>query len=136
MSDVRTIQVEWEGGMRFRGGAAGGPTALVDAEAKEAPGPMVLLLVAAAGCSGADVVSILEKAQVKLRKFHTEVKGVRAPEVPKRYTSVHFGFTLAGDGLDEAKARRAIDLSLTKYCSVVKSLATDIPVTYDLTIEP
>ena len=49
MSDVRTIQVEWEGGMRFRGGAAGGPTALVDADAKEAPGPMLLLLVAEIG---------------------------------------------------------------------------------------
>ncbi len=135
MSDLRTIQVEWEGGMRFRGGVAGGPTALVDADAKEAPGPMIMLLLACAGCSGADVVSILEKAQVKLRKYHTEVKGIRAPDHPKRYVSVHFGITLAGDGLDEAKARRAIDLSLTKYCSVVKSLAADLTVTYDLTLE-
>jgi putative redox protein len=137
MGDLRVVEVEWEGGMRFRGGAPDGPKALVDAgPTREGPGPMLMLLVACAGCSGADVVSILEKAQVKLRKYHTEVRGMRADEHPKRYTSMHFVFTLAGDGLDESKARRAIDLSLTKYCSVVKSLAADLAVTYDLVLEP
>jgi len=41
---------------------------------------------------------------------------------------------VAGDGADEAKARRAVELSLEKYCSVVASLAPDIPVTYDVTL--
>lgn len=136
MSNVREIQVQWEGGMRFRGGAAGGPQAVVDADGKAAPGPMLMLLLASAGCNGADVVSILEKAQVKLRKYHMAVKGIRAEDHPKRYVSIHFVFTLAGDGLDESKARRAIDLSLSKYCSVMQSLARDIAVSYDLVLEP
>ena len=136
MSDVRTVAVEWEGGMRFRGGGPGGPAITIDGDAKEGPGPMLTLLLASAGCSGADVVSILEKMQVKLRKFTTEVTGVRAPEHPKRYTSIRFRITLAGDGLDEVKARRAIDLSLTKYCSVLLSLNPDIPLTYELVLEP
>ncbi len=137
MGDLRVVELEWEGGMRFRGGATDGPKVLLDAGAtREGPGPMLMLLLACGGCSGADVVSILEKAQVKLRKFHTEVKGIRADDHPKRYTSIHFLMTLAGDGLDETKARRAIDLSLTKYCSVIKSLASDIAVTYDLVLEP
>jgi putative redox protein len=135
MNDLRTIAVEWEGGLRFRGGAPGKPQALIDGDGKEAPGPMLMLLLACASCAGADVVSLLEKMQVKLRKYLTGVSGSRAPEHPKRYTSIHFTFTLAGDGLDEPKARRAIDLSLTKYCSVVKSLAPDVAVSYDLVLE-
>ena len=136
MSDVRTVAVEWQGGMRFRGGVPGGQAVTIDADGKEGPGPMVALLLAGAGCSGADVVSILDKMQVKLRKFTMEVTGVRAPEHPKRYLSVGFRITLAGDGLDEAKARRAIDLSMTKYCSVLLSLNPDIPINYELVLEP
>lgn len=138
MSDnVRTASVEWQGGMRFRGGpAAGGPTIVVDADGKEGPGPMMALLVAAAGCTGADVVSILEKMQVKLRKYTMTVKGVRADDHPKRYVSLHLGVTMAGDGLDETKARRAIELSIEKYCSVMKSLNPDIPIRYDLVLDP
>lgn len=136
MSDLRTVAVEWQGGMRFRGGKPGGPAVTIDADGVDGPGPMLALLLAAAGCSGADVVSILEKMQVKLRKFTTEVTGVRAPEHPKRYLSMAFRITLAGDGLDETKARRAIDLSLTKYCSVLLSLNPDIPITYELILEP
>lgn len=134
--NIRTAEVEWQGGMRFHGGAPGGPTILIDADAQEGPGPMVSLLIAGAGCSGSDVVSILEKMQVKLRKFTTTVKGVRADDHPRRYRSIHFTITLAGDGLDEAKARRAIDLSITKYCSVLQSLNPDIPISYDLALEP
>ncbi|MFN0179076.1 MAG: OsmC family protein [Gemmatimonadales bacterium] len=132
--NVRAAAVEWLGGMRFRGGTAGGPSIVIDADAKEGPGPMVSLLVAAAGCAGADVVSILEKMQVKLHTYTMTVSGVRAEDHPKRYLSVAFQITLGGDGLDEGKARRAIDLSITKYCSVLKSLNPDIPVTYELTL--
>lgn len=134
--NVRTVAVEWQGGMRFRGGAPGGPTIVLDADAKEGPGPMLGLLIAGAGCAGADVVSMLEKMQVKLRKYLTTVKGIRADDHPMRYRSIHLTITLAGDGLDDSKARRAIDLSITKYCSVLNSLNPDIPITYDLVLEP
>ena len=66
--------------MRFRGGHDGGPTSLIDADGKDAPGPMVTLLIAAAACAGADIVSILEKMQVTLQKFTAEASGRRAPE--------------------------------------------------------
>ena len=136
MSNLRTVAVEWQGGMRFHGGAPGGPAMTIDADGKTAPGPMLALLLAGAGCSGADIVSILDKMQVKLRKFTIEVTGERAPEHPKRYLSIGFRITLAGDGLDEVKARRAIDLSLTKYCSVLLSLNPDIPISYELVLDP
>jgi putative redox protein len=47
---------------------------------------------------------------------------------------MHLEYHLRGDGLDEAKARRAIELSITKYCSVVHSLAPDIRITHGLTL--
>jgi putative redox protein len=122
--------------MRFDGGPEGGPSTAVDADVVAAPGPMHLLLVAIAGCSGADVVSILKKMQVTLRRCDIKVTGRRAPDHPKRYQTVQLEFTIAGDGLDEAKGRRAIELSIEKYCSVIHSLNPDIPVTYGLTVVP
>lgn len=135
-ANIRTAVVEWHGDLRFQGGAPGKSSILLDAGGDAGPGPMVTLLVAAAACSGADVVSILEKMQVTLRRYRMEVTGVRADDHPRRYLSLHFVMQLAGDGLDEPKARRAIDLSLQKYCSVLQSLNPDIPVTYELVLEP
>jgi putative redox protein len=131
---VRHATIRWEGDMRFRGGHEGGPTSLIDADGKDAPGPMVTVLIAAAACAGADIVSILEKMQVSLQEFTTEASGRRAPEHPKRYLTLHFVYRMTGDGLNEAKARRAIDLSHQKYCSVLHSLNADIAITYDLTL--
>jgi len=130
--ETKQVTVTWEGGLRCRGGEPGGPATLVDGDNTEAPGPMLTLLLAAAACSGADVVSMLEKMQVGLSSLRIGVAGVRRAEAPKRFLSIRFTFQLRGTGLDEPKARRAIDLSLDKYCSVVHSLAPDIAVEYDL----
>jgi putative redox protein len=92
------------------------------------------LLVAAATCSASDVVLILEKQRVALRALEVALRGTRREEEPRRYTALHFVFTISGDGVDETKARRAIDLSLEKYCSVVASLAPDIHITYDVAL--
>ena len=130
--NMREASVKWEGGLRFRGGSAGGPAGLIDADGVEAPGPMVTLLLAAVACSGADIVGILQKMQVTLLELSTQVSGRRAPEHPKRYLTLHFVYRIRGDGLDEAKARRAVDLSHQKYCSVLHSLNSDIAITYEL----
>lgn len=136
MSNVRTVNVRWDGGLKFTGGGPDGPELTIDADAKVAPGPMLTLLLAAAACSGADIVSMLPKMQVDLQTFEAEVTGIRAPDHPRRYTSIRFRFTMGGPGLDEVKARRAIDLSLTKYCSVVQSLDPAIPIDYELVLVP
>ena len=132
--EVKHIALHWQRGMRFRGGAPDGPQVVIDADNATAPGPMLTLLLAAASCSGSDVVLILEKMRVALRALRIEVHGTRREEVPRRYVAIRFEFHLAGDGLDEVKARRAIDLSLEKYCSVVASLAPDIAISYGLTL--
>lgn len=134
-SNIRNATAIWTGGMTFRGGAPGGPETTIDADGKDAPGPMVTMLLTLASCSGADVVSLMPKMQVELERFTVAVRGERAPEHPRRWTKIHFTMTLAGAGLDETKARRAIDLSIAKYCSAINSLNPDIPVSYDLVLE-
>jgi len=130
----RVVTVRWRGKLLFEGAAAGRPDILVDGDSAAATSPVELLLLAAATCTAADVVSILEKQRVELRSLEIAVQGTRREEHPRRYTAITFQFTLAGAGADDSKARRAIDLSLTKYCSVVASLAPDMSIAYDVAI--
>ena len=130
--NLRRINLAWQGDMRFVGGGPDGPTGTIDADNAVAPGPMLTLLMAAAACAGADVVSIVKKMQVDLTRLEIFVEGERAPDHPRRYIRIQFNFKMSGNGLDEAKARRAIDLSIEKYCSVIHSLKADIPITWQL----
>ena len=132
--ETKRVTVEWQERLIFRGGEPGGPTTVVDGDNATAPSPMLTLLLAAGACTGADVVVILEKMRITLEELRIEISGERREAEPRRYTAIHFDFHLRGTGLDEAKARRAIDLSLTKYCSVVHSLAPDIRITHGLTL--
>lgn len=137
--NTRAVTVRWRpgpGSMRFDATAPppGRPAILVDGDGREAASPVELLLVAAATCAASDVVMILEKQRVELRALDVAVEGTRREEPPRRYMAIHFRFTVAGDGADETKTRRAVDLSLEKYCSVVASLAADLRVTYDVAL--
>ena len=132
-SNVRSVRLEWQGdGLRFFGGGTepDTPSITVDGDGLDGPSPMIMLLLACAGCSGADVVEILHKMRVRLTQLSIDVEGLRRAEPPRRYTTVRYRFQLAGEGLDRSKADRAISLSLEKYCSVVHSLAPDIAVDY------
>ena len=126
--------MRWLDQLKFEGSSAGRPTILVDGDAKVATSPVELLLLAAATCSASDVVIILQKQRVKLERLEVKMHGTRRDAEPRRYTAIAYHFTVRGEGADEVKVRRAIDLSLEKYCSVVASLAPDIAISYDLAI--
>ena len=132
--ETKRVSLRWHEGLVFRGGAPDGPETTIDGDNAVAPGPMLTLLLAAAACTGADVVLVLEKMRVTLREFRLEASGQRREEEPRRYTAIHLEYHLAGEGLNESKARRAIDLSIEKYCSVLHSLAPDIRITSGLTL--
>jgi putative redox protein len=132
--ETKRATVIWQQGLRFTGGEPGGPVTTVDGDNVMGPGPMLALLLAAAACSGSDVVLILEKMRVNLHGLRIEVAGTRREEEPRRYVAIHLDYHLGGEGIDPVKARRAIDLSLEKYCSVIHSLAPDIAVTYALSL--
>jgi len=132
--NVREVTMRWREQLLFEGGAPGRPGIVVDGDGTTATSPVELLLLAAATCTASDVVIILQKQRVALRSLVVTVEGTRRETEPRRYTAIHFRFAIGGAGADEAKARRAIDLSLEKYCSVVASLAPDTRITYDVAI--
>jgi len=137
MTNERAIRLDWMGrGLRFSGGGTlpETPAIVLDGDGEAGPSPMLTLLLAAAGCSGADVVLMLQKMRVTLRSLRIEVQGTRREPNPRRYTEITFRFALAGDGLDDAKADRAVRLSLEKYCSVVHSLRPDIAIRHEITV--
>jgi putative redox protein len=134
MQETKRVSLRWEEGLRFVGSAEAGPTTRIDGDNTSAPGPMLTLLLAAASCSGSDVVLILKKMRIELRDLRIEVTGRRREQEPRRYTAIHFDYHIGGNGLDKAKADRAVTLSVEKYCSVIHSLAPDIAITYAVTL--
>jgi putative redox protein len=131
-------QVRWAGeGLVFDGGAPGGPETRVDGDSKAAPSPVTMLLVSLGACTAADVVDIAKKMRIAIREVEVSVDAERADEHPRRVTRAHIGLRIAGGAEGDAgRLQHALDLSQEKYCSVLHSLKSDIPVTASLTHEP
>ncbi|RYD53603.1 MAG: OsmC family peroxiredoxin [Sphingobacteriales bacterium] len=84
--------------------------------------PMQTLLMALGGCSGIDVVSILQKQRQSLQMLEIQITGEREPEgLPALWKMIHMRFRMGGD-LVTQKARHAVQLSVEKYCSVAETL--------------
>ncbi len=84
--------------------------------------PMQTVLAALCGCSSADVVSILKKQRQDLKTLVIDVDGEREQgKEPSLWMTLHVSFEMTGE-LDPAKAFRAADLSINKYCSVAETL--------------
>lgn len=85
--------------------------------------PMQMLLMGLGGCSAIDVAMILKKQRQELTDFRIEVDGEREKgKEPSIWEKVHIIFHLKGNNLDPDKATRAVELSMTKYCSVAETL--------------
>lgn len=128
MADVKAapnvIEVVWEGGHRFRGGAPGGNTLLLDGSREAAPSPVEALLVALGSCAAVDVVDILEKRRTPASSVRVSVEFERAETPPRRVTSARLDFDVEVDS-EPHHVDRAIELSLQKYCSVSNTFAPD-----------
>ncbi len=81
-----------------------------------------------------DVVSILRKKRVHLEDLRIDVSGERAAEHPRVFTSIHLNYTVRGEGLSTETARKAVELSLDKYCSVAGMLKKTAKITYDIQV--
>ena len=93
--------------------------------------PMEMVLVGLGGCSAFDVVEILEKSRQNVKHCQIEIDAERADEIPAVFTKIHMHFILAGEGMKEKQVKRAVELSVEKYCSVVKMLRPDVEISYD-----
>ncbi|MGG3564634.1 OsmC family protein [Neobacillus rhizosphaerae] len=130
------LTIKWNEKMAFSGTTPSGHEIKMDA-APEVGGentgarPTELLLNAVAGCTGIDIISILHKMRLEPSSFHMDVKGERADDHPKKFTTINIHYSLEGD-LPEDKVVRAIQLSKDKYCSVSHSLSAEISASYSI----
>jgi putative redox protein len=110
----------------------------VNSERSSAASPTELLLLAAGGCTGADVISVLQKKREQVTDYRIEIHGERREEHPRSFRRIEIKHILRGKGLTEAAVARAIELSATKYCSVAATLrpTAEIVNTYEIVEEP
>lgn len=103
-------------------------------EGTKAVSPMETILMAVAGCSGIDMVSILKKQRQVITKFSAEVTGERVEvDEAKPFKTIQVKFMIDGE-IDPKKAERAAELSFEKYCSVSKTLEANVTVTYKVMV--
>lgn len=91
-------------------------------------GPMQMLIMGLGGCSSIDVISILKKQRQPIDGYDVAIDYARADATPAVFTTIHLHFMLTGD-LDPAKVRRAIALSLEKYCSASRIIGQTATIT-------
>jgi len=129
------VEVVWEGGMRYRGGRAGGPQVVLDGDGEAGPTPPDTLVTALAACSAIDVVDYLEKRRTPAASLAVSVRFSRAPRPPRRVTAAHLTFRVTTDSTRE-HVERAVQLSFDTYCSVAASLAPDTALTFTVELTP
>lgn len=98
------------------------------------PRPKKLLLVAAAGCTGLDVVEILKKMHIDIKGFNVQIESGMTDEYPKQYTDLKVVYEFEGKDLPKDKLERACQLSFDKYCGVLAMYKKAVPVSYEVKI--
>lgn len=121
----RKVTTEWKGGMVFESDDPGGKTVVMDTEVEGSDerfgiSPKAAMLSALASCSGLDVVSVLEKMKVTDYEFKMDVEGELTQEHPKYFHKVKIDYHFTGEKLNQKKIKKAIDLSVEKYCGVME----------------
>lgn len=119
MEDLcKDVIAEWQGDLAFIGrNESGGSVQMGTLDGAPGIGPMEMLLLGVAGCTGIDVVNTLKKQRQSLQELKIKVRGKRADKHPRVYKEIEVVYLLWGDGLEPQAVERAIRLSDEKYCS-------------------
>ncbi|MFN3740635.1 MAG: OsmC family protein [Thermodesulfovibrionales bacterium] len=128
-------KVTYVKGLQFVGESETGHAIVMDGNREfggedTGPRPMELLLIGLGGCTGMDVVSILKKKKQELEGLEIIIDGKKAEEHPKRFTDITIEFRLKGKNLSEEAVKRAVELSMEKYCSVKATLEGETKVSF------
>ncbi len=128
------VSCEWIDQMSFETTTAGHKM-IIDADESaggenKGPIPKPLMLTALAGCTGMDVVSLLKKMRVEFTDFNVTVNGILSEEHPKYYKSIEVTYVFTGSNIDHDKARKAVNLSIERYCGVNYMLKKATELTY------
>jgi putative redox protein len=132
--------VRWEGGTKFTGETAGGVKVTMEPGPKyggsgQFPTPMELVAMAHGGCTGIDIVLILQKMRAELTRLDVEVETKRREEPPTYFEEIKLTYVVSGKGITEDNVRKAVQLSHEKYCSVGAMLEDKAKISYEIRIE-
>jgi putative redox protein len=135
-NSVKTI---WKGNMAFDSEVSGHHI-LMDASASfggsdQGPRPKDLMLSSLAGCTGMDVVSLLEKMRVEVKDFQIFVEAELTEEHPIHYSKMHLIYEFHGNNLPIDKLQKAIELSQEKYCGVSYMYKKAFELTYEIKVQ-
>ena len=135
-----TVRTKWNGRRQFVASDEAGHGVVMDAKPEysgDGTGttPVQLVLYALAGCTGMDVVSILEKKRQAVLGLEIEVRGTkRTEEFPKIYEHIEVEYIVTGVGVKPEAVARAIELSEEKYCSVRGMFGPQVEVMTSFTV--
>ncbi len=137
---ISKAKVRFIDGLKFIGTADSGHDVVMDGPVAHggtdsAATPMELVLIGLGGCTGMDAISILRKKKQPVEGFEMNISGTRAEAHPTRYTDVEIEFVVKGKGVDESAVKRAVDLSMEKYCSVKATLEQHAEVSFSYRLE-
>jgi putative redox protein len=137
--ETKTASLRYTGGEAFVAESQSGHAIVTSfgGEKLTAPSPMELVLIALGGCSGADVVGILEKKRQRVTDYHIEVRGERRAEHPRIYTKIEVVHYVRGHSIDPKAVKHAVELSESKYCSVSAMLgaSAELSMRFEITNE-
>jgi putative redox protein len=101
----------------------------------EGPGPKSLMMVSLAGCTGMDIVLMLNKMRIKFEDLTINVDGNVTEEHPKHFDYMHISYIIKGKEIPVDKVEMAITMSLEKYCGVSYSFRQAMKITHKLVIK-
>jgi len=129
-------RVTWGNDLQFLGVSDSGFPVRMDSKSSSqtGAGPVELTLMALAGCTAMDVISILLKKRQQVAEFHVQAHAERATEYPKVITAAVLEYVVSGHLIDEAGLLRAIDLSVKQYCPVHAMLTKAFPISLKYSI--
>lgn len=108
--------------------------AKIEIDAQKGVGPKALLLSGLAGCSGIDVVEILEKMRVPFADLKIEVEADQTDDHPRVFKDIHMTYYIKTEEENREKVNKAIALSLDKYCGVAAMLKKNSSLHYEIVI--
>jgi putative redox protein len=132
VSKQNHVVATWTGDHAFKGGRPGGTHIDVDPSGAKGPGPVDTLLLALASCTSYDILDIIAKRKTPVESLDIDVVGDRAEATPAKLTRIQLTYRMKGAGIQRENAERAIELAITKYCSVKESLDPAIEITWTL----
>lgn len=131
------VTTQWKQNLQFESDNPSGHSVIMDTSVENGGNgsglsPKAMMLSSLAGCSGLDVISVLNKMKVTLDDFKIIVTGKLTEEHPKYYHSVTLAYHFYGSNLEREKLKKAVDLSVEKYCGVMEMFRKFAEITIDI----